>query len=62
MAKNRFKKVYSQGGASERIKIYVDTKIGVNYIVAYNGIGFGSPYITPLLDKDGKPVVTPVNE
>ena len=44
MAKNRFKKVYSQGG-SERIKIYVDT-----------------PYIIPLLDKDGKPVVTPVND
>ena len=59
MDNKRFKKVYEQG-VIDVIKIYVDTQTGVNYILATNGgTGMG---VTPLLDKDGKPVVTPVNE
>ena len=56
MAKNeRFKVVYSQGTV-DVTQILVDTETGVNYVfrkVAYAG------GLTPLLDKDGKPVISP---
>ena len=56
MAKDkRFKKVYSQGAGS--IEIWIDTETGVNYL--YRAAGYGGG-LTVLLDKDGKPVVTPV--
>lgn len=51
----RFKKVYSQGTV-EVIEIWVDTETGVNYVFHRNGNAAG---FTPLLDKEGKPVVTP---
>lgn len=51
----RFKKVYSQGAVSY-IEIWVDTETGVNYVFREDGYAGG---LTPLLDKDGKPVVTP---
>ncbi len=51
----RFKMIYSQGIASQ-YKIVVDTATGVNYIIFTEGYGGG---LTVLLDKDGKPVVTP---
>lgn len=56
MAKNnRFEKVYSQGlGSTE---IWVDKETGVNYLFHASGYAGG---LTPLLGKDGKPVVTPV--
>lgn len=55
MAKNeRFVRVYSQGVANIT-EIWIDTQTGVNYIFHLNGYGGG---LTPLLDKDGKPVVT----
>ncbi len=56
MAKEkRFKKVYSEGlGVNE---IWVDTKTGVNYLYHNSGYGGG---LTPLLDKDGKPIVTSI--
>ena len=57
MAKNeRFKIVYSQGTV-DVTQILVDTETGVNYVfrkVAYAGV------LTPLLDKDGKPVISPI--
>ena len=55
---DRFKKVYSQG-MIDVMEIWVDTETGVNYVfhVAGNAAGF-----TPLLDQDGKPVVTPSPE
>ncbi len=57
MAKEkRFEKVYSQGGLSV-IEIWVDKETGVNYIFHQSGYAGG---MTPLLDKDGKPVVSPV--
>ena len=52
---DRFKKVYSQG-ALETTEIWVDTETGVNYVFHKNGTAAG---FTALLDKDGKPVVTP---
>ena len=58
MAKNeRFKKVYKQNmGAME---IWVDKETGVNYLYRQSGYAGG---MTVLLDKDGKPVVTPCVE
>jgi hypothetical protein len=57
MAKNeRFKTVYSQG-TLDVTQILVDTETGVNYVfrkVAYAG------GMTPLLGKDGKPVISPI--
>ena len=57
MAKeNRFVKVYSQGSLSS-MEIWVDKLTGVNYLFHQSGYAGG---LTPLLDKDGKPVVTPI--
>ncbi len=52
----RFDRVYSQG-ALNVIEILVDKETGVNYIFCQSGNAGG---LTPLLGKDGKPVVTPV--
>lgn len=54
MAKEkRFEKIYTQGlGATV---ILVDKVTGVNYLWHSEGYGGG---LTPLLDRDGKPVVT----
>lgn len=56
MAKEkRFEKVYSQDlGSTE---IWVDKETGVNYLYHASGYSGG---LTVLLDKDGKPVITPV--
>ena len=50
----RFKKIYSQG-AINVMEIWVDTESGVNYLFHRDGNASG---FTPLLDKDGKPLVT----
>lgn len=58
MAKEkRFEKVYTQGAGS--VEIWVDKETGVNYLYRVSGYAGG---LTVLLDKDGKPVVTPVVE
>ena len=41
------------------VNILVDRKTGVNYL--YRAIGY-SGGMTVLLDRDGKPVVTPIND
>ena len=51
---DRFKKVYSQGGVNVT-EIWVDTETGVNYIYHMSGYSGG---LTPLLDHEGKVVVT----
>ena len=53
---DRFEKVYTQG-VMHVVEIWVDRETGVNYIFKASGYAGG---LTPLLDKDGKPVVTPV--
>ncbi len=56
-AKNeRFEKVYSQGQLNIT-EIWVDKETGVNYIFHAGGYAGG---LTPLLDRDGKPVVSPI--
>lgn len=53
--KERFKLVYEYEGFIGRKAIYVDKETGVNYL--FIGYGFGAG-LTPLLDADGKPVIT----
>lgn len=53
---NRFIKTYSQGTLDD-IEIWVDKETGVNYIFRASGYAGG---LTPLLDKNGKPVITTV--
>ena len=57
----RFEKVYTQSGgfSGAAIDIYVDKETGINYVYFQNGNSGG---VTPLLDKDGKVVVTKVND
>lgn len=56
MAKEkRFIKVYRQDASST--EIWVDKETGVNYLYHSSGYSGG---MTVLLDKDGKPIVTPV--
>jgi len=55
---DRFKKIYSQGSVNVT-EIWVDQETGVNYIFHASGYSGG---MTPLLDKEGKPVITPVPE
>ncbi len=52
----RFVKVYSQGKLNS-MEIWVDKETGVNYIFHQSGYAGG---MTVLLDKDGKPVITPI--
>ncbi len=53
----RFQKVLTEGIVTTS-EIWVDTKTGVNYFFHQSGYAGG---LTPLLDPDGKPVVTPVD-
>ncbi len=56
MGKDRFEKVYSQGTLNIT-EIWVDKKTGVNYVFHCSGYAGG---MTPLLDRDGKPVISTV--
>lgn len=58
MAKDkRFEKIYSQSAGS--IEVLVDKETGVNYLFRSSGYAGG---LTVLLDKDGKPIITPIGE
>lgn len=54
----RFERIYKQG-AMDVIEIWVDRETGVNYVFRQSGYAGG---ITPLLDAESKPVVTPTTE
>ena len=57
MGKNeRFEKVYSQG-AMNVMEICVDKETGVNYVFHASGYAGG---MTPLLDREGKPVISSI--
>ena len=51
----RFIKVHSEGMSAN--EIWVDKETGVNYFYHQSGYSGG---LTPLLDKDGKVIVTPI--
>ena len=52
----RFIKTYSQGGGT--MQIWVDRETGVNYLYRQSGYSGG---LTPLLDREGNVVVTPLS-
>ena len=56
MAEKRFEKVYAQG-AIDVVEIWVDKETGVNYLYHYSGYAGG---LTPLLDREGKPVISTI--
>ena len=58
MAKKRFIETYSQGTIDTK-RVIVDTETGVNYLLLETSLGGG---LTVLVDKDGKPIVTPVDK
>ncbi len=53
---SRFVRVYTQGQINMN-EIWVDKETGVNYLFHACGYSGG---LTPLLDREGKPIVTPV--
>ena len=56
---DRFLKIYSQGSSlSTLTQIWVDKQTGVNYVFQASGYAGG---LTPLLNRDGTPVVTSVS-
>ncbi len=57
----RFVVIHDQGNffSSVGLKIVMDTQTGVNYLVSMNGNQ--SSGITPLLNRDGTPVISPIN-
>lgn len=57
MADKRFMVLHKEGMMSGQ-KIILDTQTGVNYLFMWDGYAGG---LTPLLDRDGKPVITSVN-
>ena len=54
----RFEKIYTQS-VGNITEIWVDKETGVNYIYHSRGEAGG---LTPLLDKDGKPVISSIDE
>lgn len=56
----RFKRVFAEGKRNVS-EIWVDRVTGVNYLYHFetHAAGFTGG-LTPLLDADGKPVVTPI--
>ena len=55
----RFVKSYSQGFWGRTMEVWVDKKTGVNYLVTQSGYSGG---MTVLVDREGKPIITPVRE
>lgn len=54
----RFDVIYKEGVMSG-CKIIVDKETGVNYLYSWDGYSGG---ITPLLNKDGSPIISPNTE
>ena len=57
-SEERFIRVYGKGVANVN-EIWVDKETGVNYLFHSNGYSGG---MTPLLGKDGKPVIIEPDE
>ena len=56
----RFEQIYKEGGAFTSVKrILKDNETGIQYLMVESGYGIA---LTPLLDKDGKPIVDPKYE
>ena len=49
----------AQSGLIKQASIIIDKETGINYLFVEEGYAGG---LTPLLGKDGKPIVTPPSE
>lgn len=56
MSEKRFEKVYAQG-AIDVMEVWIDKETGVNYLFLQSGYAGG---LTPLLDREGKPIISTV--
>ena len=56
---NRFERIYEQSSMTMSETIILDRKTGVNYLLVNSGYGGG---LTPLLNRDGTPVVSTLTE
>lgn len=58
---DRFVKVLVDGGGMSEnyMAIYVDKKTGVNYLFTQSGYAGG---LCVLVDREGKPIVTPIRD
>ena len=52
----RFEVVHKEGKLSG-FKVIIDKETGVNYLFSWDGYAGG---LTALLDREGKPIITPV--
>jgi len=52
----RFIKTYSQGSINV-MEVWVDKETGVNYLYRQSGYSGG---LSPLLDREGKPIITTI--
>lgn len=57
MKDKRFEVAYTQG-TMDVIRVLVDRETGINYLHVSSGYAGG---LTPLLGRDGKPVITPIS-
>lgn len=53
----RFEKIHSESSFAGTNEIWIDKETGVNYLYHASGYSGG---LTPLLDRDGKPVISPI--
>ena len=58
MSENRFIRIYKQSGIHGSAEILQDTQTGIQYLFCRAGYGAG---LTPLLDREGKPVAAPLS-
>ena len=56
---NRFNVIYKEAKMMSGVKIIEDKETGIQYLFSWDGYAGG---LTPLLDKDGKPVIKEKNE
>ncbi|MCM1227919.1 MAG: DUF6440 family protein [Clostridium sp.] len=62
MKNDRFVVVLKEGGSLKDDglrQVLVDKETGVNYLVLKSGYALG---LTPLLDTDGKPIITKIGD
>lgn len=53
----RFERIHRESSISGSNEIWVDKVTGVNYLYHDSGYSGG---LTPLLDRDGKPIISPI--
>lgn len=55
----RFVITHYEKSGLEGCKVLVDKETGINYLYSWDGYSGG---LTPLLNKDGNPIITEINE